>query len=159
MLASAFCLSLVATVVAEGGDACPGCGDTSAMDSPTYPGGNHWFYMGASLTTYNGECFIIEQECVMAYPCTPYVEVWGQSHQGLSSATGGGSIGSVGLGRSTASWGLFESFATKTFYKDYTGVDCGSQLDLYYSAVWSNAVLGSETGIVTGKLSCTECSD
>ena len=95
----------------------------------------------------------------MAYPCTPYVEVWGQSYQGNASATGGGSIGSVGLGRSTVTWGIFQSFAVKTFYKDFTGVDCGSQLDFFYSAVWSHFLFADERAIVTGKLVCAECSD
>jgi hypothetical protein len=129
------------------------------MDPTTYPGGNQWFYMGASLTSYNGECFMINEECVMAYPCTPFVEVWGQSLQGGASATGGGSIGSVGLGRSTETWGLFETFAIKAFYKDFTGVDCGSQLDFFYSAVWSLVFHANETGVVTGKLACEACSE
>ncbi|MCA8981425.1 MAG: hypothetical protein H6831_02455 [Planctomycetes bacterium] len=158
-LALASCSALATSIFAQGADVCPGCGDDSAMDGTTYPGGNQWFFMGASLTSYNGECFIIEEECVMAYPCTPFVEVWGQSFQGGASATGGGSIGSVGLGRSTVTWGLLESFAVKTFYKDYTGVDCGSQLDFYYSAVWSLLFHADETGVVTGKLACEACSE
>ena len=160
VLASAFCLSLAATVVADVSDGtpCAGCDDVSYINAATYPSGNQWFYMGGTVQQFNGECFTIGGDCVMEYPCTPFVEVWGQSYQGGASATGGGSIGGIGLGRTTVTWGIFQSFAIKTFYKDYSGIDCGAKMDFFYTAEWTCFPHAAETGTVTGKLDCTKCS-
>lgn len=169
---SALLLALGAVAVAErsaamapspeDGSTCPGCSDATgtAVIHPVLP-----FQTGdprvitVSVTNFDGSCFLIDQDCVMAYPCTPYVEV-AAINVGSSSATGGGNAGSVGLGRVTETWGFLGGGESKTFYKDYIGVDCGAEMDFYYAISFDASYpFFAKTMSAELKLICTGCAD
>jgi len=136
---------------------CEGCVDQTG--DPAVDLESLWFAMGIQVTKMDGACFILPSNgaCVMAQPCTPYLQVWG-SAPANSDAIGGGSAGGVGLGKTRVHWGSFEGGDAKFFYEDYIGVDCGGSIAFFYQIDFEGPwPVPDATGTINLTLVCSAC--
>lgn len=148
------------------GEPCPGCADTSAQ--PTYANTCQPGDAGVvgTVSHHNGACWIVSDNCVMSYPCTPWmrVSVW------TNYLCGGllfraGYVGASGVGGGRIVPKNYGPIDLDIVYEDYTGVDCGSSTAYSVGAeVYSkNCVTPGYTfeGSVTanGTFTCTACSN
>ena len=137
---------------------CPGCTDETTIGSTTYSTSSPHISMFTLLTKFDGKCFVLPEggACVMAYPCTPYIEVWASTSSAPASGAGGGSCDGIGLGMVDVTWWPGQSYVDKLFYRDDTEVSCGGDKDWYYKITWSGwfEIHPDETAFRTGQLEC-----
>lgn len=142
---------------------CPGCADNSGnvVVSPPPPTGPYTFFIGCTIDNISGDCLEIPiQQCVEAYPCTPWVTVRVLAPSGYT-ATGSGRLGGVGLGESRIHWPWPSTPFMRAIYADFSELSCGKNMDFYYHVSFTSTIPGTPTsaGYAVALLSCSPCED